>query len=130
MARGDIVLTLDADLQVHQRGDKRRGKRQQGGEPDVAKVLDFGLVKSIRDGEDPNLSGTGLIAGTPYYMAPETILAYQEIDAPAIMRGVAKVLAETATESVDVSRRLVEDAAGTSAPKINWQELADLPESM
>jgi len=54
---------------------------QQGGEPDVARVVDFGLVKSIRDGDDPNLSTTGAIAGTPYYMAPESILAYQEIDA-------------------------------------------------
>jgi len=54
---------------------------QQGGEPDVAKVVDFGLVKSIRGDQDSNLSSTGMVAGTPHYMAPETILAYQEIDA-------------------------------------------------
>jgi len=54
---------------------------QQGGEPDVAKVVDFGLVKSMQDGEGANLSSTGAVAGTPYYMAPESILAYQEVDA-------------------------------------------------
>jgi len=64
---------------------------QQGGEPDVAKVVDFGLVKSIRDGDDPNLSNTGAIAGTPYYMAPETILAYQEIDARADLYALGAV---------------------------------------
>ncbi|MHC4940787.1 MAG: serine/threonine-protein kinase, partial [Planctomycetota bacterium] len=32
---------------------------EQGGEPDVAKVVDFGLVKDVRDADDPNLSSTG-----------------------------------------------------------------------
>ena len=54
---------------------------QQGGEPDVAKVLDFGLVKSMAESDDAALSSTGAVAGTPYYMAPESILAYQEVDA-------------------------------------------------
>jgi serine/threonine-protein kinase len=54
---------------------------QQGGEPDVAKVVDFGLVKNVRGDGDPRLSSVGEIAGTPYYMSPETIIAYHEIDA-------------------------------------------------
>ena len=56
---------------------------QQGGEPDVAKVVDFGLVKDVRgDSSSPELSiaGDG-VAGTPLYMSPETITAYQQIDA-------------------------------------------------
>jgi eukaryotic-like serine/threonine-protein kinase len=43
---------------------------------DFVKVLDFGLVKSA-DGESPDHSlatGTGQVAGTPAYMAPEVIL--------------------------------------------------------
>ena len=40
---------------------------------DVVKVLDFGLVKSLRT-EDPNLTGKGMVAGTPAYMPPERIL--------------------------------------------------------
>ncbi|MHC4548391.1 MAG: serine/threonine-protein kinase [Planctomycetota bacterium] len=54
---------------------------EQGGEPDVAKVVDFGLVKDIRSGDaDPVLSQVEMVAGTPLYMSPETILAYHEID--------------------------------------------------
>jgi len=56
---------------------------EQGGEPDIAKVVDFGLVKDTRGGGDaaPELSQAGAVAGTPLYMSPETILAYHQVDA-------------------------------------------------
>jgi DNA-binding NtrC family response regulator len=41
---------------------------------DVLKVLDFGLVKSL-SGDDPNLTGEGMMAGTPAYMPPERIMS-------------------------------------------------------
>lgn len=44
----------------------------RGGERDVLKVLDFGLVKSISDA-GPQLSRDDVISGTPPYMAPEVI---------------------------------------------------------
>ena len=40
---------------------------------DVVKVLDFGLVKSLR-GDKPNITADGALAGTPAYMPPERIL--------------------------------------------------------
>jgi eukaryotic-like serine/threonine-protein kinase len=40
---------------------------------DVVKVLDFGLVKSLREG-DANLTADGSLIGTPAYMPPERIL--------------------------------------------------------
>ncbi len=44
----------------------------QGGVPDVAKVVDFGLVKELSpDPEHPELSQNAVLAGTPLYMAPE-----------------------------------------------------------
>ncbi len=48
---------------------------------DVVKVLDFGLVKDLRAGEDVAISGPNEIAGTPLYFAPETISAPESIDA-------------------------------------------------
>ena len=52
---------------------------ERGGIPDFVKVLDFGLVKELET-KDPALSSTNTIAGTPHYMAPESILSPREID--------------------------------------------------
>lgn len=40
-----------------------------GGQPDVAKLLDFGLVHDTRS--DAGLTATGAVLGTPAYMCPE-----------------------------------------------------------
>ncbi len=58
----------------------------QGGVPDVAKVLDFGLVKQVGKtaGEDSTvqaLSRADSFTGTPLYMAPEAITSPDEVDA-------------------------------------------------
>lgn len=58
----------------------------QGGVPDVAKVLDFGLVKQLNQAE---LEGTAhqpltqdnSVTGTPQYMAPEAITSPDSVDA-------------------------------------------------
>ena len=46
---------------------------ERGGAPDVAKVVDFGLVKELD--ADVGLTREGRLAGTPHYLAPETITA-------------------------------------------------------
>ncbi len=46
---------------------------ERGGSPDVAKVLDFGLVKDLSDPADPGLTSENVLQGTPQYMAPEAI---------------------------------------------------------
>lgn len=46
----------------------------QGGRPDVAKVLDFGLVRELDRVED-TVTATDVITGTPQYLAPEAIKA-------------------------------------------------------
>jgi serine/threonine-protein kinase len=45
---------------------------ERGGVPDVAKVLDFGLVHVPRDADDgATLTRAGTVAGTPAFMSPE-----------------------------------------------------------
>jgi serine/threonine-protein kinase len=55
----------------------------RGGESDVAKVLDFGLVKLTLDPDAPELSGMMDVSGTPMYMAPEQASGDKSMDARA-----------------------------------------------
>ncbi len=53
---------------------------RQGGERDVAKVVDFGLVKEQGlDAVDPETNPESMLAGTPLYMAPDLLA-----DAPRV----------------------------------------------
>jgi serine/threonine-protein kinase len=59
---------------------------RRGRDLDFTKVLDFGLVKKLReDAADmlSQLSATGITSGTPGFMAPEMVTAETEIDARA-----------------------------------------------
>ena len=46
---------------------------QRGGDSDVVKVLDFGLVKHIDTSKSQQITATNLVAGTPQYIAPERL---------------------------------------------------------
>lgn len=52
----------------------------QGGQMDVAKVLDFGLVKDVA-AESPQLTQADAITGTPLYMSPEALKSADAVDA-------------------------------------------------
>ena len=55
---------------------------QRGGAPDVAKVVDFGLVKAIEGAPpSPEVSALDVIKGTPLYLSPESISAPEKVDA-------------------------------------------------
>jgi eukaryotic-like serine/threonine-protein kinase len=54
---------------------------EQGGVPDVAKVLDFGLVKQVGETAVDPLTQADTLTGTPLYMAPEAITSPDDIDA-------------------------------------------------
>jgi serine/threonine protein kinase len=58
---------------------------------DVAKVLDFGLVKDVISKEDAQLTGTQVVVGTPRFMAPEAIKAPDTIDARTDVYAVGAV---------------------------------------
>jgi eukaryotic-like serine/threonine-protein kinase len=55
----------------------------RGGESDVAKILDFGIVKLTRDPGAPELTVAQTIHGTPMFMAPEQAMGDSALDARA-----------------------------------------------
>jgi serine/threonine-protein kinase len=64
---------------------------QRGGDGDVAKVLDFGLVKVINTKDTAAPAGEGGLTGTPLYMAPESITAPDDVDARSDLYAVGAV---------------------------------------
>jgi serine/threonine-protein kinase len=53
---------------------------ERGGSLDVAKVLDFGLVRDLERGNSASLTDINSIAGTPLYLSPESITRPDEVD--------------------------------------------------
>lgn len=64
---------------------------RRGSEPDVVKVLDFGLVKAIDDKKHSELSSANSLTGTPLYMSPEAIQSPQTVDSRSDIYAVGAV---------------------------------------
>ncbi len=55
----------------------------RGGEVDIAKILDFGLVKTTKDKGAVDLTSDQRVSGTPLYMAPEQVMGDRALEARA-----------------------------------------------
>jgi serine/threonine protein kinase len=64
---------------------------RRGGEADVAKVLDFGLVKAIDAKKEASLTSVGAVLGTPLFMSPEAIESADRIDGRSDLYALAAV---------------------------------------
>jgi hypothetical protein len=53
---------------------------ERGGMADFVKVLDFGLVRPVRQDRDLALTDTRAVTGTPLYLSPELIQAPETVD--------------------------------------------------
>src|SRR4051812_4708622 len=54
---------------------------RRGGQPDVVKVLDFGLVKALDEQKQAGATQNASLTGTPLYMSPEAIQMPNSVDA-------------------------------------------------
>ncbi len=64
---------------------------RRGGEPDVVKVLDFGLVKALDEVKQSGLTQQSSLTGTPLYMSPEAIQLPNSVDARSDIYAVGAV---------------------------------------
>jgi serine/threonine-protein kinase len=83
-----LTQTCDALSEAHEAGMMHRDIKpanifaaQRGGLYDVAKLLDFGLVKPMAKFDDAHLTQEGSITGSPLYMSPEQSTGDSESDA-------------------------------------------------
>ncbi|MDB4324758.1 serine/threonine protein kinase [bacterium] len=98
---------------------------ERGGRFDVAKVLDFGIVKHVGqpdsdDEPDPvDLTADGKMTGTPKYLSPEGIRTPQDVDQRTDLYALGAVgyLLLTGTAVFD----------GSNVPEVFAQHLRDAP---
>jgi serine/threonine-protein kinase len=64
---------------------------RRGDVPDFVKVLDFGLVREVKNAGDVTRSNVDAVVGTPLFMSPEAILTPDRIDARADIYGLGCV---------------------------------------
>ena len=63
-----------------------------GGKCDVAKVLDFGLVKVEASDDSPQLTGEYTVSGTPSFMSPEQASGMRNVDSRADLYALGAIL--------------------------------------
>jgi serine/threonine-protein kinase len=89
---------------------------------EFVKVTDFGLAKLMDDGEGSStkLTATGLVAGTPAYMAPEQAQGTGALDARADVYALGVVLYEMATDHLpfDVNSAIAMVVAHINTPPV------------
>lgn len=73
-----LVQTCEALSEAHQQCLVHRDIKpanifaaKRGGAYDIAKLLDFGLVRSLQSDGDPHLTHESVVTGSPLYMSPE-----------------------------------------------------------
>jgi len=68
-------------------------------EPDFVKVLDFGIAKSLA-ARDSSRTDTGVVMGTPSYMAPEQVHGDRATDGRADLYALGLIMAECLSGTV------------------------------
>jgi serine/threonine protein kinase len=66
---------------------------RKGDDADYVKVLDFGIAKPVDEDEMENLTKTGFVLGTPFYMSPEQISG-DKLDARSDVYSLALIVYE------------------------------------
>src|SRR4051812_8584309 len=88
---------------------------------EIAKVVDFGIAKAVREGVDDGLTRTGQVIGTPEFMSPEQLVG-DPVDARSDLYALGCILHlmltaappfGAATREQMIKRRLSEDAPNT-----------------
>ncbi len=100
-----MVQVLSALVVAHEKGIIHRDLKpdniflsQRAGMPPIAKLLDFGISKASNiDDSAVDITRTGMVMGTPYYMAPEQARGDRRLDHRVDLWAVGVILYEGLT---------------------------------
>src|SRR5687768_7074691 len=96
-------------------------------------IADFGLARALLPTDHPQLTGAGLVVGSPYYISPEQALGEQDVDGRADIFSLGCVLFEMLagerpfkgdTLTAQITRRIV-----SAAPSVRAMR-ADIPPAL
>ena len=91
-------------------------------EGDSAMIADFGIARAIGATGDDQLTGTGIMVGTPAYVSPEQVFGERGIDGRSDLYSLACVVFEMLTGSppfgADTAHRLVARHLTEEAPRL------------
>src|SRR5688572_29264011 len=74
--------------------------REKAGQPDLVKIIDFGISKFSALGNDMNMTRTGAVMGTPYYMSPEQAKGSSQVDPRSDVYAIGVIMYEAVTGRV------------------------------
>jgi serine/threonine protein kinase len=101
---GQLLAALSA---VHEKDIVHRDLKpdnifltRRGADPDYVKVLDFGISKMKSEDDTLELTRTGVMMGTPYYMSPEQARGMKSLDHRVDIYAAGVILFECLTGRV------------------------------
>jgi serine/threonine-protein kinase len=104
---------------------------RRGGECDVVKVLDFGLVKEVANEHTRDITQFARVLGTPLYMAPERLRNPADADARSDIYAVGAVayflLSGKRVFETESDHDLVYRVLNEPAPSLAEAGIADIP---
>jgi len=74
--------------------------REKAGHSDFVKIIDFGISKFSALGSDMNMTRTGAVMGTPYYMSPEQAKGSSQVDPRSDVYAIGVIMYEAVTGRV------------------------------
>jgi serine/threonine protein kinase len=103
----------------------------RGGEADVVKVLDFGLVKQITPIEATGATSQTVLVGTPLYMSPERLLDPRAVDPRSDLYSVGavgfKLLTGEEVFAADSPAGVLAQVVEVPAPRPSQRTAAAIP---